>query len=157
MMLPKPSSELERMRSTPLMPEMTSSIGSITSRSTLWGEAPGYGIAITTIGASISGNSSVSSWVSASMPNTTMMTIDTTVRTGCLIEVSEMNIDQFKMQNSKCKPFVVCILHFASCNLHLALLRHNQSDSRPRCNPLRGAAEQHVTFVQAGHDLHAFG
>jgi hypothetical protein len=49
------------MRSTPLMPEITSSIGSMTSRSTTSGEAPGYGIAMTTIGASISGYSSVSS------------------------------------------------------------------------------------------------
>ena len=50
MMLAKLSSELERMRSTPLMPEMASSIGSTTSRSTTSGDAPGYGIATTTTG-----------------------------------------------------------------------------------------------------------
>ena len=44
MMLPKLSSELDRIRSTPLMPEITSSIGSMTSRSTTSGDAPGYGI-----------------------------------------------------------------------------------------------------------------
>ena len=55
MMLPKLSSELERIRSMPLMPEIASSIGSMTSRSTTSGDAPGYGIATTTTGASISG------------------------------------------------------------------------------------------------------
>ena len=41
MMFAKLSSELERIRSMPLMPEMASSIGSTTSRSTMSGEAPG--------------------------------------------------------------------------------------------------------------------
>ena len=41
MMLAKLSSELERMRSTPLMPAMASSIWSTTSRSTTSGDAPG--------------------------------------------------------------------------------------------------------------------
>ena len=41
MMFAKLSSELERIRSMPLMPEMASSIGSTTSRSTMSGDAPG--------------------------------------------------------------------------------------------------------------------
>jgi hypothetical protein len=91
-MLAKLSSEFDRIRSTPLMPEIASSIGSMTSRSTTSGDAPGYGIAITTTGASISGYSSVSSWTSATSPNTTKSNIATIVKTGRLIAVSEMNI-----------------------------------------------------------------
>src|ERR1051325_1023066 len=78
------------MRSMPLMPEIASSIGSTTSRSTMSGDAPGYGTATTTTGASISGYSSVSSCVSATMPNTTNISIATTVRTGLVMAVSEI-------------------------------------------------------------------
>ena len=46
-----------------------------------------------TTGASISGNSSVSSWNSATRPNTTNISIATMVRTGRLMAVSEMYID----------------------------------------------------------------
>src|SRR5687767_8088060 len=131
MMLPKLSSELEVIRSTPLMPEMTSSIGSITSRSTTSGDAPGYGIATTTIGASISGNSSVSSCVNATMPKTTRISIPTTVSTGRLMAVSEMNMT--------------------------VLLRRADGDRRARGDPLGGAAQQCIPFVHAGRNLHPLG
>jgi hypothetical protein len=92
MMLAKLSSEFDCMRSMPLMPEMTSSIGSMTSRSTTSGDAPGYGMAMTTTGASISGNSSVFSWNSATIPNRESASIETIVRTGRLMATSEMNM-----------------------------------------------------------------
>src|SRR6478609_5011782 len=94
MMFAKLSSEFDVIRSTPLIPPITSSIGSITSRSTVSGEAPGYGIETTTTGALISGNSSVSSCISAATPKTTIPSIATTVRIGRLIAVSEMNIEE---------------------------------------------------------------
>src|ERR1044071_10244951 len=78
------------MRSMPLIPAIASSSGSTTSRSTMSGEAPGYGTATTTTGASISGYSSVSSCVSATMRKTTSISIATTVRTGLVMAVSEI-------------------------------------------------------------------
>src|ERR1044072_7057823 len=84
----------------PLMPEMASSLGSTTSRATRSGDAPGYGTATTTTGASISGYSSVSSCVSATMPNTTNISIATTVRTGLVIAVSEIYMSAPTQLNS---------------------------------------------------------
>src|SRR5688572_10957512 len=80
------------MRSTPLIPEIASSIGSMTSRSTVSGEAPGYGIASATTGGFTSGNSSVSRMKSAAIPNTTRVSIATIVTTGFLIAKSEIHI-----------------------------------------------------------------
>ena len=70
-MTPKLSSALLWIFLTPLIAEICSSIGSMTSRSTVSGEAPGYGTATDTMGGETSGNSSVFSWTSAKMPNTT--------------------------------------------------------------------------------------
>src|SRR5688572_19835974 len=152
MMLPKLSSELEVMRSTPLMPEITSSIGSITSRSTTSGDAPGYGMATTTIGASISGNSSVSSCASATMPNTTRIIIATTVRTGRVIAVSEMNINQCCIKMST--PQTAETLRRGEDG---RLLRHIHLHWRAGCDALGRAAQQHVSFVQSRRHLHTFG
>ena len=89
--LAKPSCAVPCMRSTPLMPLTASSILSSTSRSTTSGDAPGYGTATLTIGCTTSGNSSVWSFVSENVPNTTSATIDTTVTMGRLMAKSEMN------------------------------------------------------------------
>jgi hypothetical protein len=91
-MVPKPSSDCEVTRSTPLIPAIASSIGSTTSRSTMSGEAPGYGTATLTMGGLTSGNSSVSRFHSANRPNTTSASIVTTVTTGFLMAKSEMNM-----------------------------------------------------------------
>ena len=93
MMTPKLSSDDEAIFSTPLMPEIASSIGSITSRSTVSGEAPGYGIATDTTGGDTSGNSSVLSLQSAKMPKTTSASIATTVTMGRWMAKSEMNME----------------------------------------------------------------
>src|SRR4030095_15090025 len=94
------------MQRMPLIPEISSSIGSMTSRSTTSGDAPGYGTATTTTGASISGYSSVSSCSSATSPNTTRIIMATTVSVGFLIALSEINIRavmqnaEFRIQNA---------------------------------------------------------
>ncbi len=88
---PKLSSALLWIFLTPLIAEICSSIGSMTSRSTVSGEAPGYGTATDTMGGETSGNSSVFSWTSAKMPNTTSASMLTTVMIGRRIEKSEMN------------------------------------------------------------------
>jgi hypothetical protein len=93
--VPKLSSEDELIWSTPLMPEMASSIRSMTSRSTVSGEAPGYGIAMAITGGCTSGNSSVSSCVRATIPNTTSASIVTTVMTGRLMAKSDMSMRYF--------------------------------------------------------------
>src|SRR5688572_28060959 len=92
----------------PLMPEMASSIGSTTSRSTMSGDAPGYGTATTTTGASISGYSSVSSCVSATMPKTTNISIATTVRTGLVMAVSEIYISAPTQLNTGTRSDALC-------------------------------------------------
>ena len=91
MITPKLSSDCESIFFSPLMLEMPSSIGSIRSRSTWSGEAPGNGSATDTTGGAISGNSSTSSWYSAKVPKTTSASIETTVTMGRLMAKSEMN------------------------------------------------------------------
>ena len=90
---PKLSSDDEEILSTPLMPEIDSSIGSTTSRSTVSGEAPGYGIVTDTIGGETSGNSSVFNLRKANRPNTTSASIATTVTMGRRMAKSEMNME----------------------------------------------------------------
>jgi hypothetical protein len=87
-----PSVDVERSSSSPEIPAMRSSRRSTTSRSTWSGDAPGYAMPTKTIGASMSGNSSVCSRMSAAMPNTTSAIIVTTVMIGRLMAKSEMNI-----------------------------------------------------------------
>src|SRR4029079_10588804 len=92
MICAKPSVDVELILSTPLMPEILSSTLLTTSRSTTSGAAPGYAIATNTIGASMSGNSSVSSRASDARPNTTSAIIVTTVTIGRRMAKSETNI-----------------------------------------------------------------
>src|SRR5262245_4359830 len=80
------------MRLTPLIAWTASSIGSTTSRSTMPGDAPGYGMATETTGGATSGNSSVLSCHSAAMPNTTSAIITTVVITGLRIAKSEISM-----------------------------------------------------------------
>src|SRR5262245_28735272 len=112
----------------PLMPERASSIGSTTSRSTMSGDAPGYGTATTTTGASISGYSSVSSCVSATMPNTTNISIATTVRTGLVMAVSEIYMSA-----------------------------PTQLNGGTRRDALRRAPQQRVALAEPRRDQHPFG
>jgi hypothetical protein len=74
------------------MLEKRSSSRSTTSRSTCSGLAPGYGTPTNTMGALMSGNSSVSSRKSATSPNTASAIIVTTVMIGRLMAKSEMNM-----------------------------------------------------------------
>src|ERR1051326_3810074 len=87
-----PSVDVELILSMPLMPEILSSSRVTTSRSTTSGEAPGYAIATNTIGASMSGNSSVSRRAQEAKPKTTSAIIVTTVMIGRLIAKSDMNM-----------------------------------------------------------------
>ena len=92
MICANPSVDVERTSSSPLMLATRSSMRSTTSRSTWSGEAPGYATATKTIGASMSGNSSVCSRRSAASPNATSAIIVTTVMIGRLMAKSEMNM-----------------------------------------------------------------
>ncbi len=92
MMMAKPSSDCEVIRSMPLMEEIASSMGSTTSRSTTSGEAPGYGSATDTTGGLTSGNSSVSRLTSAKAPNTTSASMVTMVMMGLRMAKSEIHI-----------------------------------------------------------------
>src|SRR5690606_2599795 len=92
MIVAKPSTAVDVILSTPLIEEIASSIGSITSCSTTSGEDPGYGTETLTTGGSISGNSSVSRIRSASAPNTTSASITTVVTIEFLIENSEIHM-----------------------------------------------------------------
>ncbi len=78
--------------STPLMPEIASSIGSTTSRSTLSGEAPGYGIETDDDRRLHVGELVGLELRSATMPNTTSASIATMVTIGRLMAKSEMNM-----------------------------------------------------------------
>src|SRR4029434_10675286 len=95
-----------------------------TSRSTVSGEAPGYGTDTDTMGGETSGNSSVFSWMSAKMPNTTSASMLTTVMIGRRIEKSEMN------------TLVPCARRRRRTHLHRGARRH----------ALRGPNQEHVAF-----------
>ncbi len=77
--------------SMPAIEKSASSMGSTTSRSTVSGEAPGYGMPTTTMGCWMSGNSSVLRRQSENSPNTTSASITVTVAIGFLMARSEMS------------------------------------------------------------------
>ena len=110
---------------------MCSSIGSMTSRSTVSGDAPGYGIDTDTTGGATSGNSSVLRLKSAKMPNTTSASMVTMVMMGRRMEKSEMN------------TLVPCAGRRHRTHLHRRARRH----------ALRGPNQQHVAFRHTGGDL----
>jgi hypothetical protein len=76
----------------------------MTSRSTLSGDAPGYGTDTTTTGFCTSGNSSVLSSVSAKMPNTASASMTTVVTMGRLMAKSEMNMVQLRILERREPP-----------------------------------------------------
>ena len=89
----KPSVDVELILSTPLMPEILSSIRVTTSRSTTSGAAPGYAIADERRSARrCSETRRCRAGASEARPNTTSAIIVTTVMIGRRIAKSEMNI-----------------------------------------------------------------
>src|SRR5438270_6830390 len=124
---------------TPLIDEICSSIGSRISFSTPSGDAPGYGMPTVTTGGATSGNSSVLSFSSANRPNTTSVTIETTVMSGFLIAKSEMNMGESR------EGLLRCLLPGVG--------RRGDLHRGARRDPARCAEQQGVACRDAGRDL----
>ena len=120
--------------STPLMPAIASSIGSITSRSTLSGDAPGYGTETPTTGVLHVRELVGLEQRSAKMPNTTSASIATMVTIGRLIAKSEMNMAQ--LCGRRCR---------------------RQLQRRARGDRLRRSDQQAIAVLHAAGDLDPLG